>query len=192
MLAAGASRRMGAANKLLAEIEGIPMVARAVDAVLASGADPVLVVTGHESEKIRATLAGRAVRFVHNADYAAGLSGSLKAALAALPDEAEGALVCLGDMPLVTARHLARLVEAFRAEDRPAICVPTHEGRRGNPSLWHRRFFGEMGEVTGDAGARALIGAHADAVVEVEMPDPGVLVDIDTPEALAAARAGEG
>ncbi len=192
VLAAGASRRMGAANKLLAEIEGIPMVARAVDAVLASGADPVLVVTGHESEKIRATLAGRAVRFVHNADYAAGLSGSLKAALAALPDEAEGALVCLGDMPLVTARHLARLVEAFRAEDRPAICVPTHEGRRGNPSLWHRRFFGEMGEVTGDAGARALIGAHADAVVEVEMPDPGVLVDIDTPEALAAARAGEG
>ena len=153
---------------------------------------PVLVVTGHEAERIRAALAGRAVRFVHNADHAAGLSGSLKTALAALPGEAEGALVCLGDMPLVTEGHLARLVETFEARDEPAICVPTHAGKRGNPSLWHRAFFAEMREVTGDEGARRLIGAHEDSVVEVEMPDAGVLVDIDTPEALAAARAAEG
>lgn len=192
VLAAGRSRRMGAVNKLLAGIGGVPMVVRTVDAVLAAGADPVLVVTGHESEKIRAALAGRPVRFVHNAEYAAGLSGSLRAALAALPEDAEGALVCLADMPLVTAAHLARLVEAFRAEDRPAICVPTHAGKRGNPSLWHRRFFAEMRLASGDEGARRLLGAHAEAVVEVEMPDAGVLVDIDTPEALEAARAGEG
>ena len=192
VLAAGESRRMGAVNKLLAEIEGTPMVVRAVDAVLASGTRPVLVVTGHESEKIRATLAGRAVRFVHNSDYAAGLSGSLKAALAALPEEAEGALVCLGDMPRVTEQHLTRLVETFEARDGPVICVAMHDGKRGNPSLWHRDFFTEMGRVTGDAGARHLIGKHAASVIEVDMPDAGVLLDIDTPEALEAVRAGEG
>lgn len=192
VLAAGQSRRMGEVNKLLAEIEGTPMVVRAVDAVLASGADPVLVVTGHESEKIRAAVAGRPIRFVHNPDHAAGLSGSLRTALAAIPDEAEGALICLGDMPRVTVEHLARLVETFEAQDEPAICVPTHEGKRGNPSLWHREFFAEMGEVSGDAGARRLMAEHAESVVEVEMPDAGILLDIDTPEALAEARNGEG
>ena len=185
------SRRMGEVNKLLAEVEERPMVVRAVDAVLASGADPVLVVTGHESEKIRAALAGRPVRFVHNPDYAAGLSGSLKTALAAIPDKAEGALICLGDMPRVTVEHMTRLVETFEAQDEPAICVPTHEGKRGNPSLWHREFFAEMSEVSGDAGARHLIGEHAESVIEVEMPDAGILLDIDTPEALAKVRAGE-
>ena len=189
VLAAGSSRRMGEVNKLLADIEGTPMVVRAVDAVLASGAEPVLVVTGHESEKIRAALAGRPVRFVHNPDHAAGLSGSLGTALAAVPDEAEGALICLGDMPRVTAEHLSRLVDAFEAQDAPAICVPTHEGRRGNPTLWHREFFADMSAVTGDAGARHLMEAHAESVVEVEMPDAGILLDIDTPEALAEARA---
>ena len=167
------------------------MVARAADAVIASGAHPVLVVTGHQADGVRAALSGRPVRFVHNPDYAAGMSGSLKAALAAVPHEATGAFVCLGDMPRVTADHLTRLVETFEAQDGPAICVPTHNGKRGNPSLWHREFFAEMQEVAGDAGARHLIGEHAESVVEVEMADPGVLLDIDTPEALAKARAGE-
>ncbi len=188
VLAAGRSRRMGKVNKLLAEIEGVPMVVRAVDAVLASGADPVLVVTGYEEEKIRAVLAARPVRFVHNPNYAAGMSGSLRAALEAVPDEVAGALICLGDMPHVTAEHTARLVEAFEDGGEPAICVATHDGKRGNPSLWHRDFFAEMRAIEGDAGARHLIGKHPESVVEVEMPDPGVLLDIDTPEALAEAR----
>ncbi len=191
VLAAGRSRRMGEVNKLLAEIEGVPMVVRAVDAAVASGAAPVVVVTGHEDGRIRAALAGRPVRFVHNSDYAAGMSGSLKAGLAALPDDAEGALVCLGDMPHVTAEHTTRLVETFEAQDEPAICVPTHDGKRGNPSLWHRDFFAEMREVGGDAGARHLMGEHPESVVEVAMPDPGILLDIDTPDSLVAARAGE-
>ena len=188
VLAAGESRRMGEVNKLLAEIEGVPMVVRAVDAAVASGADPVLVVTGHEEGKIRAALAGRPVRFVHNPDYAAGMSGSLRAALASVPDEAAGALICLGDMPHVTAEHMTRLVEAFEDADEPVICVATHDGKRGNPSLWHRDFFAEMRAIEGDVGARRLIGEHPEAVVEVEFGDPGVLLDIDTPEALAEAR----
>ena len=192
VLAAGQSRRMGRINKLLAGIDGAPMIVRTVETILASRADPVVVVTGHEAERLRDALGDRPVRFVHNPDYAGGLATSLRAALAGIPEDVDGAVLCLGDMPRVRAAHLDRLIEAFAAHDRPAICVPTHNGKRGNPVVWHRRFFEEMGQVAGDTGARHLIGEHAESVVEVAMEDGGVLIDVDTPEALSAARGASG
>ena len=82
VLAAGRSTRMGAENKLLADIGGKPMVRRVVEAALASRARPVLVVTGHQADGVRAALAGLEVAFVDNPDYAVGLSSSLKAGIA--------------------------------------------------------------------------------------------------------------
>jgi len=186
VLAAGQSRRMGGTNKLLAEIDGRPMVARVVDAALASRARPVIVVTGHEEAKLRQTLGGRELRFVHNPDYAQGLSTSLKRGVAALGPEVDGVLVCLGDMPRVAPAHLDRLIAAFQPAEGRAICVPTRDGKRGNPVLWGAAFFDEMREVAGDVGARHLIGEHPEAVCEVAMDDEAILVDIDTPEALTA------
>ncbi|MGP1396687.1 MAG: NTP transferase domain-containing protein [Inquilinaceae bacterium] len=186
VLAAGQSRRMGARNKLTAEVDGQPMVTRAVDAVLATPARPVIVVTGHEADEIEAALAGRDVTLVHNPDYADGLSTSLKTGLEAVPGEVDGVLICLGDMPRLSAEVLRRLIEAYAPDRERCIVVPTHDGKRGNPVLWDRRFFEEMKGVAGDVGARHMIGAYADMVVEVEMAEPGVLLDIDTPEALAA------
>jgi molybdenum cofactor cytidylyltransferase len=188
ILAAGQSRRMGSVNKLLADVEGRPMVARVADALLASRARPIVVVTGHQPERVREALAGRELRFVHNPDYAEGLSTSLRVGLAALGD-IDGAAVCLGDMPDVTAAHVDRLIAAFDPASGHAICVPTFNGKRGNPVLWDRRFFKEMASVSGDVGARHLIGDHEDAVHEIAMPDSGVLNDFDTPEALAARKA---
>jgi len=186
VLAAGQSRRMGTVNKLLAEIDGLAMVARVVDAALASHADPVAVVTGHEADRVRAVLAGRPLVFADNRDFAAGLSTSLKVGLAALPDEVTAALVCLGDMPALKAGQLDRLIAAYDPVEGRAICVPTHLGKRGNPVLWDRRFFAEMAGLSGDVGARHLIGANAELVVEVEMDDDAVLIDIDSPAALTA------
>jgi molybdenum cofactor cytidylyltransferase len=191
VLAAGRSRRMGTGNKLLALTDGLPMIVRVAEAALASRTAPVIVVTGHDSGAVRAALAGRAVNFAHNPDFAAGLSTSLKAGLAALPDDIDGTLVCLGDMPLVTAAELDRLVAAHEATDGEAIVVPTRNGRRGNPVLWSRRFFSRMHMLAGDLGARHLITDYADHVVEVGMDDDGVLIDIDTPEALARVAKGE-
>ncbi|MEE8247676.1 MAG: molybdopterin-binding/glycosyltransferase family 2 protein [Alphaproteobacteria bacterium] len=190
VLAAGQSRRMGGRNKLLAEIEGRPMVARVVDAVLASPARPVIVVTGHQEAKLRDTLEGREVRFVHNPDYAEGLSTSLKRGVAALGPEVDGVLVCLGDMPRVAPVHLERLIAAFGPAEGRAICVPTRDGKRGNPVLWGAEFFDEMKELAGDVGARHLIGEHPEALHEVAMDDEAVLVDVDTPEALIALDSG--
>ena len=184
VLAAGRSRRMGAVNKLLAEIDGMPMVARVVAAATTSKAATVVVVTGHQAAKVRAALANTGAEFVDNPDYAAGLSASLRAGLAALSDDIDGAVVCLGDMPRVTAALIDALIDAFEPAKGAAICLPTHRGKRGNPALWARRFFAEMAAVTGDTGARHLIGEHADVVCEVPRDDDAVLIDIDTPEGL--------
>jgi molybdenum cofactor cytidylyltransferase len=186
MLAAGQSRRMGGPNKLLALVEGKQMVVHAVDALLASRADPVVVVTGHDQEKVQAAIGKRKVLWCHNPDYAEGLSTSLRAGLAALPEDAEGVLVALGDMPRIRPEQINRLIAAFSPTEGRGICVPTVRGKRGNPVLFSTRFVPEMLQLGGDVGARHLIGEHAEEVVEIEMDDDAALLDIDTPAALDA------
>jgi len=190
VLAAGQSRRTGKINKLLAEIEGTPMVARVLTEVSASAASPIIVVTGHESDRVRVALQRDGMTFVQNADYADGLSTSLKVGLRAVPEDIDGVIVCLGDMPRVKATHIDRLIAAFNPLEGRAICVPTFTGKRGNPVLWGAQFLEEMQAVAGDVGARHLIGAHGELVAEVPIDDDGVLVDVDTPEALTAMGSG--
>jgi len=190
VLAAGRSTRMGAQNKLLADLGGEPMVRRVVAAALASRARPVLVVTGHQAAQVEAALAGLAVTFVANPDYACGLSSSLEVGIRAVPKTCDGALVLLGDMPRIAAAHLDRLIAAFSAEQGGAIVVPTHEGRRGNPVLWPRAHFAEMLQLEGDAGARRLLATHAGEVREVDLDTDAIFADVDTPEALAQLRDG--
>jgi molybdenum cofactor cytidylyltransferase len=189
VLAAGRSSRMGGPNKLLAEIGGRPLVRIVVEAALGSRARPVVVVTGHQRERIEAALAGLAVKFVHNKDYADGLGTSLKAGIAALPAEVDGAVVCLGDMPQVAPAMIDRLIDAIDPDKGALVAVPTVDGKRGNPVVWSRRFFPDLMTVEGDVGARHLIGRYGEAVAEVPVSDMGVLADIDTPQALAALKA---
>jgi molybdenum cofactor cytidylyltransferase len=188
LLAAGQSRRMGGPNKLLVEIDGAPMVARVAQRLLASRARPIVAVIGARADEVDAALGRLPIERVRNPDFTQGLSTSLKRGLAALHGELDGAFVCLGDMPLVAGRHLDRLIAAFNPLEGRAIIVPTRRGKRGNPVLWASRFFAEMGQLAGDVGARHLIGEYSEFVAEVEMDDDAVLVDIDTPEALAALR----
>jgi len=189
VLAAGQSRRMGPINKLLAEIDGVPMLNRVIDGVLGSKAGPTIVVTGHEEARVRQAIGRRRkVDLVHNPDYAQGLSTSLAQGIAALPENADGVLVCLGDMPRVSAKVIDRLIDAFNPREGRAICVPTHLGKRGNPVLFGRRFFAEMMVVSGDVGARHLIGEHTEVVAEVETADDAVLLDVDSPDALTAIK----
>ncbi|MFL5258861.1 MAG: NTP transferase domain-containing protein [Hyphomicrobiales bacterium] len=187
VLAAGRSSRMGS-NKLLADIGGKPMVRRTVEAVLASEARPVIVVTGHESEKVRTALDGLNVTFVSNPDYSQGLATSLRIGIASLPGAIDGALVCLADMPLVASAEINKLISAFNPGERRTIIVPVHGGERGNPVLWGREHFPEISRLDGDRGARALLDLHPEEVTEVATRSDAVLADFDTPEALARIR----
>jgi len=187
VLAAGTSSRMGA-NKLLMDIGGKKMVRHTVEAALASHAEPVIVVTGHAAEDVKLALSGLKVRIVNNPDFANGLSTSLRCGLNALPEDCDGALVLLGDMPGVSTALIDKLIASFDPAENRAICVATRHGKRGNPVLWARRFFPEIMTIEGDVGARNLIGTYGELVCEVEAADDSPLTDIDTPEALASYR----
>jgi molybdenum cofactor cytidylyltransferase len=189
VLGAGRSSRMGGPNKLLEKIGGRPLVRIVVEAALASRARPVLVVTGHQRERVEAALAGLPVTFVHNPHFAEGLGTSLKAGIAALPAQADGAVVCLGDMPQVDGALIDRLLGAFDPDKGALVVIPTIEGKRGNPVVWSRRFFPDLMAVEGDVGARHLIGRYAEAVAEVPLSGNAALTDVDTPEALEAVKA---
>jgi molybdenum cofactor cytidylyltransferase len=189
VLAAGRSTRMGERNKLLVDVEGRPMLARSLQAVARSQVAEIVVVLGHQADQVRQVaeqaLPGRTLRFVENPNYAQGLSTSLRAGLRAVPGDADAVLVALGDMPAITPAEIDRLIAAFNPVEQRAIVVPTYKGKRGNPILWARRFIPDMMTAAGDVGARHLIGENAELVREVEMAGEGVLVDLDTPEALA-------
>jgi molybdenum cofactor cytidylyltransferase len=190
ILAAGRSTRMGGPNKLLAELDGKKLVRIATEQALASKASDVVVVTGHQAELVEQALAGLKVRFVRNPDFAGGLASSVKAGIAAVPPTADGAVICLGDMPLIDANLIDRLIESFAPDRGNLIVVPVAAGRRGNPVLWSRRFFNELMTLDGDIGARHLIAKHSEAVAEVAVEGESAFLDIDTPQALDAARRG--
>jgi len=187
VLAAGTSSRMGR-NKLIETVRGKALVRHAADAALASGLDPVLVVTGHEAAKIAAALANTPVTLVHNGDYREGLSASLRSGIAAVPDSCDGAMVILGDMPGISPALIDRMIAAFDPAAGRAICVATAHGHRGHPVLWSRAFFASIAALSGDKGARELLDAHAGQTTEIEAGDDTPLTDIDTQEALARYR----
>ena len=187
VLAAGRSSRMGGVNKLTVVWGDRALVCHPVDAALAAGFDPVVVVTGHEAERIGAWVGERPVTFAPNPAFAEGIAGSIATGVAALPDDVDGVVILLGDMPGIGAAHLRHLASVFtRAPE--AIVVPTRAGRWGNPLLWPRRFFAAIAALEGDRGARALAERHRCDVIEVAMADDAVLTDFDTPEAFAVAR----
>jgi molybdenum cofactor cytidylyltransferase len=180
ILAAGRSSRMAPHNKLLEAIGGRPVIARVADAATASSAAPVVVVTGYDAPRIEEALRDLEVTIVHNADFEAGLSTSLRAGLAALPASIDGALVLLGDMPFVEASDLAALIAAFATKTRDSICVPVRDGKRGNPVLWGAAYFAEMMRLGGDTGAKNLLEVHRERVTEVEASSDGIFADLDT------------
>jgi molybdenum cofactor cytidylyltransferase len=188
VLAAGRSTRMGGPNKLLADLSGKKLVRIATEQALASKASEVIVVTGHQADLVEQALEGLKVKFVRNPDFAGGLASSVKSGIGAVSDKSDGAVICLGDMPLIDAELIDRLIAAFAPDRGNLIVVPVAEGRRGNPVLWSRRFFGELMTLDGDIGARHLISKHGETVAEVPVEGESAFLDIDTPQALETAR----
>lgn len=186
ILAAGRGTRFGAAPKLLALLDGKPLVRRAAEAALAARPRPVVAVLGAHADGVEAALAGLNLRLVWNEAYADGLSTSLRKGISALPPGCEAAIVMLGDMPLVSADLIDRLADSFiQTGSKPAAVIPVHAGRRGNPVLLNLRVLGEdIARLQGDRGAGPLLSGRTD-LLEVE-GDASTTLDIDTPEALAA------
>ncbi len=192
--AAGRSMRMGAINKLVDPLSNVPsaiaplgraLVRAVAEEIAKARLHPIVVVTGYEAERVEKALAGLDLQRVHNENYREGMGSSLRCAVAALPADVDAAIVCLGDMPLLRATHIERLVAAFDRSRGCEICVPVFEGRRGHPVLFSRRFFARMAVLEGDQGGRRILAEYEGFVREVPMDDAAVLVDIDSPEDIA-------
>lgn len=186
VLAGGRSSRMGA-HKLLLPLGGRPVAAYALDAALEGGADPVVVVLGHRADDVRAALPDGNYRVVVNPDYAAGMSTSLRAGIAALPPDVVGAVMLLADQPLMTGAIVARVIAESRAGER-GIVTASFGGRRGTPVYFARALFAELLAVTGDEGGRSVIARHPADVAVVEFADDTAALDVDDPEQYTRLR----
>lgn len=188
VLAAGTSSRMGRENKLLLPFRDSTVLATVVHAVCSSPVHEVIVVTGHQDRQIRDVLEGYRVRIAYNPEYEEGISTSIRRGILASSSDAAGYAVCLGDMPFITDLTLSRLLEVFAREERPSIVVATVHGRRGHPVVFHSNFRPQLMEIDGDLGAKSVIEANEEEVVEVEVRDEQAFADIDTWESYTELR----
>ena len=188
ILAAGASRRMGSANKLLASIAGKPLVRHAVESFVATSLSPIIVVVGYESDKVAAALEGLPVQLVFNPDHATGQGSSVGVGVEALDNNVTDAMIGLGDMPLLPSALLDSLIHTHIGREGHAcnITIPAFEGQRGNPVLWGKTFFPELITLAGDRGGRQLLNDHKAAQHLIACDHSSVLRDVDTVDALAA------
>jgi len=185
LLASGASRRFGA-DKLIAPLDGRAIVRWSAEA-LVGAVDDLVVVVRDGASPVRAALDGLPIRWAVNREAERGMSAAIRAGIAALPADAEAAIVALGDQPLVEPRVVARLAERWRATHARAI-QPRYDDGPGHPVLFDATLFPKLCALDGDIGARAVLDSLGDAldVVTIEGPRP---IDVDTPETLRAVAA---
>ena len=180
LLAAGRSERMGRNNKLLLNVDGIPLVRKSAINILNSNVTSMTVVTGFDENKIVNALSGLNVNFVKNINFREGLSSSLKAGLANITPTPSAVIICLADMPKIQPEHINQLIENFDPLKGWEICIPTNNGKRGNPVLIGSRFFPYIFETSGDFGAKQVMKQHSEKIVEVEIGTSDIHFDIDT------------
>ena len=181
ILAAGASDRMLGQHKLLLSISSQPMIAVVIEAALASGFSPVIVVTGFGADELQPVLRAKNVAVAHNPDWEQGMSGSIRAGIAALPSDTEAACIMLGDMPLLQPAILETLKSRY-LRDHDRIVYPTFKGQQGHPVFFPARFFPALLDLQGNQGAKSLLSSFAEDVVAVAVDFPEIVMDCDTRE----------
>lgn len=176
---------MGSPKALLPDPEGVPFIVRIVSSMREAGLSDVVVVTGKHHDAIVEVLARSpmrgSVRIVRNSDPARGQLSSLWTAMDACAAESDGLAMTLVDIPMVAPATIARVIDAWRRTRAP-IVRPAYGARRGHPVIFDRAVFDELRRAPVESGARVVVSAHYDQVVNVEVDDPGCVVDIDTPE----------
>jgi len=182
LLAAGESRRMGRPKQLL-DWQGKTLLQRALDALIDSDADEIILVLGYEADRIRAGLPALPIRIVINRDYNQGMASSLRQGLLALDPGSAAFLVLLADQPGIGPEIINTIIRRFRqADPKPGIVLPVYRGRRGHPVLIGVQYREECLRLQGDRGARGLLLNHPGDVLEIEVQEDAILKDIDTPE----------
>ena len=185
ILAAGESRRMGKQNKLLLPVGGEALLVKLVKSVCASDVGQVLVVIGHEAEKIRRKLKELPLSFVYNPNFSEGMTTSIKSGVKEVSQDCDGLLICLADMPLINTSDINQLIHAYvqnRIKEKRLIVVPVFQGQRGNPVLFSSEFRNDILDYKKESGCRGVIMNYPESVKEVKMDNDNMLLDVDTLE----------
>ncbi len=197
LLAAGVSRRMGEVNKLELLVDGVPLLRRTAETLLASKLQEIVVVLGYQAEKAGSMLEGLAIHTIYNEVYRDGQMTSVYQGLSSLSQACDGVMICLADQPLLQTDDVNVLIEAFgkcnRGRSCGSILVPTFQGKRGNPIVLDYQHRLEILNSEHNLGCKKLIEKNPELVSSFEMSNNHVVVDVDTPEQYAAltARARE-
>mgnify|MGYP001257439740 CR=1 FL=1 len=185
ILAAGESRRMGKKNKLLLRIGKEALLVKLVKAVCASDVGQVLVVIGHEAEKIRLELNDFPLSFVNNYNFSEGMTSSIKEGIKEVSQNSDGLLICLADMPYINTSEINKLIHAFvqnRIKEKKLIVVPVFQGQRGNPVLFSIEFRNDILDHKKESGCKGVIKNHSESVMEIPMDNDNILIDVDNLE----------
>lgn len=185
MVAAGLSSRFGAGDKLMADICGAPLFSWSLKPLLSSGLGQIIVVTGANDREIRTICGHQPILFMNNFEPAAGLGVSIAAGAGAVRKEMKGVFICLGDMPLTPADIFHDLIAALDADETIDGAAPVHNGRRGHPVLFHGRHLAALTALSGDEGAKSIIGAPGFRLRLVNVDDEGILQDVDNKSDIA-------
>jgi len=190
LLAAGQSLRMKDENKLIKEINGIPLIKYATKNILASAVDEIIIVTGYENKKIESIIGShKKIKFVYNKDFKNGISSSIKTGLHSISKKTEAFFICLGDMPNINQNIYNKLIKSrynynkkLKLEHKKEIIIPTHEGKEGNPILFSKFMKDEIMLVEGDWGAKKVIELNKNKILNVPFNNNGITLDFDTQE----------
>lgn len=182
VLAAGSSQRMGAKNKLHLPIEGVPLLRRSLKIVLASNIDEVVVVLGHDHKSTRALVDDLPLQLVYNQVHSSGQMTSVHRGLISLENSYDGVLIALGDQPALSVADINYLIDAYQNRSSGEVVVPTFKGERGNPIIISENCRADILAGTRNLGCRKFIENNPELVCRVEMSNPGVVTDLDTPQ----------
>jgi|TARA_Y100001949_G_scaffold156516_1_gene145453 molybdenum cofactor cytidylyltransferase len=180
ILAAGQSSRMENGNKLLLPINEIPMISHVCNTVLTAGLDPVVVVTGFESDLVTQAIPTAINDIIYNSHWQSGMASSIYEGLSALPQNVDGNMIVLGDMPMISKDTLTLLIDEFIMLNGQHIIYPIYEERQANPVIFPKKYFQEILSSTGDRGCKKVLKQYPDDVVGVSIGSPEVVFDCDS------------
>lgn len=180
ILAAGSSSRMGAENKLLLPVNGMPMIRQVVNTVLKTKLSPVHLVTGFDRKNILEAVSNLSINEVYNPNWSQGMASSIYSAVSSLSENVDGNMIVLGDMPNIRATTLNQLCDEFVNFEGDRIIYPLYNGRQANPVIFPRKYFKKILSSTGDRGCKKVLNQYPEDAVGIPITSDEVILDCDT------------
>ena len=190
LLAAGQSKRMNGENKLIKEIDDIPIIKHALNNILGSSVNEIIIVLGHEKEIIKNIIQkNKKIKFVYNKNYKNGISSSIQTGLRIISKKMEAFFICLGDMPDVNQNIYNKMIKTklnynkkLKSNFKKEIFIPTYEKKNGNPVLFTKHMKEKIMQISGDDGAKELIEIYKSKALHIPVKNRGITLDFDIQE----------